>query len=176
MQAELASAEEDSARRDQILTRLQRRTRSLGDLLDQMLSRALVIHRTDAARRVALDLRDVALDVIESRDHELVAPSREVVLEIGEDPVMVMADTLSLSEALRNLLGNALKHGAGRVRVGVSHEGARACLWVEDCGPGPSAEVLQRIGERFEKKRRLGGPKRRAGPVDCARGGACLWR
>jgi len=151
VQAELASAEEDDARREQILTRLQRRTRSLGELLDQMLSRALVIHRTDAARRVALDLRDVALDVIESRDHELVAPSRDVVLEIGEEAVMVMADTLSLSEALRNLLGNALKHGAGRVRVGVTQEGAQACLWVEDSGPGPSAEVLERIGERFEK-------------------------
>ncbi|KEO61543.1 sensor histidine kinase [Thioclava indica] len=151
VQAELASAEEDDARREQILTRLQRRTRSLGELLDQMLSRALVVHRTDAARRVELDLRDVALDVIESRDHELVAPNREVVLEIGDEAVMVMADTLSLTEALRNLLGNALKHGAGRVRVGASREGARACLWVEDSGPGPSAEVLERIGERFEK-------------------------
>ncbi|WP_102226562.1 sensor histidine kinase [Acidimangrovimonas sediminis] len=151
VQAELAAEEPDAARRAQMLSRLQRRTRSLGELLDQMLSRALVIHRTDAARRVVVDLRDVALDVIEGRDHELVAPGREVVLEIGEDPVEIMGDALSLSEAAKNLLGNALRHGAGAVRIGAGFEGGRAVLWVEDSGPGPAPEVLARIGERFEK-------------------------
>lgn len=151
VQAELAAEEEDAERRGQMLARLQRRTRSLGELLDQMLSRALVIHRTDAARRVAVDLRDVALDVVETRDHELVAPDRDVVLEIGEDPVEVLADALSLAEAAKNLLANALRHGQGRVWVGAGHEDGRAALWVEDSGPGPGAETLARIGGRFEK-------------------------
>lgn len=151
VQADLAADEADPARRARMLARLQRRARSLGSLLDQMLSRALVIHRSEAARRVPVDLRDIALDVVEARDHELVAPGREVVLEIGEAPVEVLADALSLTEAARNLLGNALKHGTGTVRVGAGHEGATAVLWVEDSGPGPAPEVLEQIGARFEK-------------------------
>jgi two-component system sensor histidine kinase TctE len=151
VQADLAAGESDPERHAQMLGRLQRRVRSLGALLDQMLSRALVIHRGEAARRVPVDLRDVALDVIETRDHELVAPGREVVLEIGEAPVEVLADALSLTEAARNLLNNALRHGAGTVTVGVGQRDGVAELWVEDCGPGPGAEVIGRIGSRFEK-------------------------
>ncbi|MDD8021940.1 MAG: sensor histidine kinase [Paracoccaceae bacterium] len=151
VQAELAAEEPDPAKARQMLDRIAGRSRSLGDLLDQMLSRALVIHRTDSARRAALDLRDIALEVIEMRDHELVAPGREVVLEICDAPVMVLADELSLSEAAKNLLGNALRHGAGRVRVGAGIEAGQAVLWVADAGPGPDPATLARIGQRFER-------------------------
>ncbi len=151
VQAELAAEEPDPAKTRQMLDRIAGRSRSLGDLLDQMLSRALVIHRTDSARRVVLDLRDIALEVIERRDHELVAPGREVVLQIGDAPVLVLADELSLSEAAKNLLGNALRHGAGRVQVGAGVEAGQAVLWVRDAGPGPDAQTLARIGQRFER-------------------------
>ncbi|MBD3785903.1 MAG: sensor histidine kinase N-terminal domain-containing protein [Sphingomonadales bacterium] len=151
VQAELAAEEPDPARARAMAARIARRSRALGDLLDQMLARALVIHRSDAARRAAVDLREVALGVIEAGDHELIAPGREVALAIGESPVEVMGDALSLSEAAKNLLVNALRHGAGRVEVGAGLEGGRAVLWVRDTGPGPGAEVLGRIGARFER-------------------------
>lgn len=151
VQAELAAEEPDPIRARAMTDRMARRSRALGDLLDQMLSRALVIHRSDAARREAVDLRDVALGVIETGDHELVAPGREVALEIGETPVEVLGDALSLAEAAKNLLANALRHGAGRVEIGASLEAGRAVLWVADQGPGPGDEVLERIGARFER-------------------------
>lgn len=151
VQAELAAEEPDPARARAMADRIARRSRALGDLLDQMLSRALVIHRSDAARREAVDLREVALGVIEAGDHELIAPGREVALAIGESPVTVLGDALSLAEAAKNLLANALRHGAGRVEIGAGLEGGRAVLWVRDAGPGPGAEVLDRIGARFER-------------------------
>lgn len=149
-QAELAVEEEDPRLRGQGLERLLRRTRSLGRLLDQMLARALVIHRTDSAPRVLVDLRDVALEVIETRDHELIAPGVEVGLRIGSEPVMVLADTMSLREAVKNMLGNALRHGVAPVRIGVSSDMSEASIWVEDAGAGPPPEVMQRVGQRFE--------------------------
>lgn len=151
VQAELAVDEPDPAAARAIVARLAGRSRSLGDLLDQMLSRALVIHRTDAARPEPLDLRDVALAVIEAHEHDLIAPGREVALEIGEAEVPVLADTLSLIEAAKNLLGNALRHGQGAVRLGASIEAGQAVLWVRDAGPGPDSETLARMGERFER-------------------------
>ena len=56
------------------MERIHRRSVSLGQLLDQMLSRALVLHRTDSARREVIDLRDVALEVLDSGDLQLLAP------------------------------------------------------------------------------------------------------
>lgn len=140
--------EDDSGRG---LDRLLARTRSLGVLLDQLLSRALVTHRADSAPRVALDLREVALDIVDARDHELLAPGVEVRLVIGEDPVMVMAEAFSVGEAAKNLLSNALKHGRPPVSVGVETRGAEAWLWVMDSGPGPEAAIAARMGERFSR-------------------------
>lgn len=133
------------------LERLLMRTRSLGVLLDQLLSRALVTHRADAAPRVTLDLREVALDIVDARDHELLAPGVEVRLMIGEDAVCVRAEEFSVTEAAKNLLSNALKHGRAPVAIGVEARGPEAWLWVMDSGPGPSDEVAGPLGERFAR-------------------------
>ena len=149
-QAELA-LEDDAPRQPQRLERLVWRTRSLGTLLDQMLSRALVIHRMDNAAPTDIDLRDIALTVLDSRDHELLAPGKDVQLRIGEDAVMVLADEISLTEAVRNMLGNALRHGAAPVVIGVSVTAAEAAIWVQDSGDGPPEAVRATLGQRFER-------------------------
>jgi two-component system sensor histidine kinase TctE len=149
-QAELA-LEDDAPRVPQRLERLVLRTRSLGTLLDQMLSRALVIHRIDNAAPTPIDLRDIALTVLDSRDHEVLAPGKDVQLQIGEDAVTVMADEISLTEAVRNMLINALRHGTAPVIIGVSTVDDVAAIWVQDTGPGPPAEVRATIGQRFER-------------------------
>jgi two-component system sensor histidine kinase TctE len=150
-QADLFTDEADIARKEKIVERIQTRTASLGRLLDQMLSQALVIHRGDSVRREKVDLRDIALDVFEAGDHAVLNPDFDVLLEIGEAPVMVLADEPSLKEALKNLLGNAVKYGRSPVRIGASLAGGRAGIWVEDNGSGPAAEVLSDLGARFNK-------------------------
>ncbi|KJZ18054.1 histidine kinase [Loktanella sp. S4079] len=149
-QAELA-LEDDKDHQPQRLERLLRRTRSLGNLLDQMLSRALVIHRTDNAPPKPVDLRDIALQVLDDCDPDLLAPGVEVDLIITEAPVIVMADEVSLTEAGKNMLTNALQHGQAPVRIGVSTNTNQSELWVEDAGEGPEQDVLSRIGGRFER-------------------------
>ncbi|GAA3868468.1 sensor histidine kinase [Celeribacter arenosi] len=149
-QAELA-IEDDPENRTQRLEKLVRRTRSLGTLLDQMLSRAMVIHRTENAKPTVVDLRDVALNIFEERDHEVLAPDAEVELQFGDTEVIVMADEISLREAVKNMLANALRHGTSPVTIGVSaHEGTGE-IWVRDVGKGPAEDVLETIGERFER-------------------------
>ncbi|TMV89205.1 sensor histidine kinase [Thioclava sp. BHET1] len=149
-QAELA-IEDAPDHREARLERLVRRTRSLGNLLDQMLSRALVIHRTDNAPPMPVDLRDIALEVLESQDYQVLAPEAEVELCIGETAVIVLADEISLSEAVKNMLANALRHGRSPVRLGVTPGEVWSEIWVEDAGPGPAADLLDRVGQRFER-------------------------
>jgi two-component system sensor histidine kinase TctE len=151
-QADLAAIEQDPDRRAFIVDRIHRRSRGLGRLLDQMLSRALIIHRTDSVRFEPIDLRDIALEVIEAGDHDLLRPMTEIRLEIGEVPVMVLADALSLSEALKNLLNNALKHGVAPVVVGAEFEKQNAVLWVQDVGNGPPQAVFERLNERLGER------------------------
>lgn len=151
VQAEAAVDESSPDLRSRALDRLLLRTRSLGTLLDQLLSRALVVHRTDSAPRVPVDLREIALEVAERDDHALLAPGVALSLEIGEDPVMVRADAFSLGEAARNLLANALRHGEPPIAIGTERRGPEAVLWVRDSGPGPEPSVMARLGERFNR-------------------------
>ncbi|SIN84610.1 sensor histidine kinase [Vannielia litorea] len=149
--SESAVQEVDEEARRRALARLLARTRSLRTLLDQLLSRALVVHRTDSVPRTRVDLREVALEVMERDDHAVLAPEAELRLEIGDVPVLVRADAFSLQEAAQNLLGNALRHGRPPVAIGATREGDRAVLWVEDSGTGPDAGVIARLGDRFNR-------------------------
>ncbi|GHG79631.1 sensor histidine kinase [Pseudodonghicola xiamenensis] len=151
IQAEAALEEPEPESRNRVLARLLARTRSLSTLLDQLLSHALVMHRADSAPRALLDLREIALDIVERRDHEVLAPEVELRLVIGETPVMVWADAFSVGEAAQNLLVNALKHGIGPVTLGVEQCGAEAILWVRDAGHGPDPAIAERLGRRFER-------------------------
>ncbi|MEM9630231.1 MAG: sensor histidine kinase N-terminal domain-containing protein [Pseudomonadota bacterium] len=150
-QADLFTDEADIGRKEKIVERIQTRSASLGRLLDQMLSQALVIHRGDSARRELVDLRDIALDAFEGGDHTVLNPDADVVLDIGEEPVTVLADVPSLEEALKNLLNNAFRYGRSPVRIGASQNGGNAAIWVEDAGSGPGEEVLAELGGRFNK-------------------------
>lgn len=147
-QAQLASDEDDPGRRAAIVARIHARTLDLGRLLDQMLSQAMIIHRSDTEARQRLDLRDVAVEVLETSDHEVLASGAEVQLLLPDAPVAVRGDALSLTEAGKNLLGNALRHGRPPVHLGV-RGGARAELYVGDGGAGPSGDVLAHAGTRF---------------------------
>jgi len=67
-QSDLGVTEADTDRRAEIIGRIHEATVRLSRLLDQLLSRALVIHRGDTSKREPVDLRDIALDVFETFD------------------------------------------------------------------------------------------------------------
>ncbi|MDD9730269.1 sensor histidine kinase N-terminal domain-containing protein [Mameliella sp. AT18] len=156
VQAEAAQAETGNEGADRALGRLLARSRSLSKLLDQLLSRAMVIHRTDSAPRRPVDLREIALEIIERDEHQALAPGAEVRLDISDAPVMVLADAFSLGEAAKNLLANALRHGKAPVTIGADQSGKSAAIWVRDSGPGPGPEIAQRLGDRFNRDRASG--------------------
>ncbi len=163
-QAQLALRETDPERRARITGRIERRAADLGRLLDQLLSRAMVIHRADTAPRAPLDLRDVAVEVLEACDDLLRAAGAEVALELPEGPVTVRGDALSLAEAGKNLLTNAHRHGAPPLRLGVALRDGRARLWVSDAGPGLPAALAEAPGQRFAARPEgATGPGRAAG-------------
>jgi signal transduction histidine kinase len=66
------------------------------------------------------------------------AAARQVTIEAEIPDVVALVDPSALRQALLNLLDNAVKYGpSGQVvRVGVSAQGDRVRLWVDDQGPG----------------------------------------
>ena len=63
----------------------------------------------------------------------------------------IAADRLRLEQALSNLVENALRHGAGPIRIVASDAGGALELRVTDEGPGFPAEFVPRACERFSR-------------------------
>ncbi|ARJ71028.1 hypothetical protein B0A89_14215 (plasmid) [Paracoccus contaminans] len=138
-QAELARQETDPARLAGIVTRIHGAAVDLSRLADQLLSRSLIIHRADAVSLVPLDLRAVALDAAEQLCRDLPQAAGDLVLDLAEGPVSVRGDALSLIEAAKNLIQNALTYGrpAVTIRVRDAAPDGTAALAVVGRGTGP---------------------------------------
>ncbi|HEY1383759.1 MAG TPA: sensor histidine kinase N-terminal domain-containing protein [Dongiaceae bacterium] len=152
-QAELAVEEPDAARLRTIARRIHGRAVGLSRLADQLLNQALIIHRSDAAVQEIIDLRAVAIRATEETDHDLMSTGLDLHLELPEHPVQAHGDALSLVEATKNLLSNALRYGAAPVWFSVEHDAAAgtAEFAVTDCGPGIPESDWRDSGRRFAR-------------------------
>jgi two-component system sensor histidine kinase TctE len=120
-------------------------------LTDQLLSHALIIHRADAVPHETVDLRTIAIRIVEEGDAE----ADDLRLDLPEDPVPCRADPLSLTEAGKNLVNNAFRHGAPPVTLAITREGAMATLSVIDSGPGMPEAMWGDAGARFDRTGRV---------------------
>ena len=148
-QTELATEETDPAALSSALARIHSRSRSLSRLTDQLLNRALVIHRNDSAVRTLVDVRTVAIETVDEFDIDSQGRARELRLQLPEYPVWVRGDVLSLREACKNLVNNAFVHGQPPVTLTVSSEGDKVKLSIQDKGRGMKPGATMRAGERF---------------------------
>ena len=100
----------------------------------------------DAAER--LDLGELAAAVAEL--YEPVAEEKGFAMRLDcAAGVVIRGDRHLLSQALANLLDNALKYGDREIVVAVSREGNRAILEVSDRGPGIPERDRETVFDRF---------------------------
>ncbi|SMF73787.1 two-component system, OmpR family, sensor histidine kinase TctE [Tistlia consotensis] len=150
VQSQLALDETDPATLKRLNRRIHGRSIGLARLTDQLLSHALVAHRADTAALEPLDLRKVAIEA--EREVRVVSDGSDAVaLELPEEAVSARGDLVSLREAVKNLINNALRHGAPPVGLRVVPQTAEsgAAILVRDGGAGFPDDLAARIGERF---------------------------
>ncbi|MGB3436294.1 sensor histidine kinase N-terminal domain-containing protein [Achromobacter sp.] len=162
-QMEVALDEEDPAEQRRSLLAVLRNAEKLSRLVNQLLSDASVIHRSNVRQFQPVDLaellRQAVYDTVPQAD-----PQPDVRLHLpahapGSPPTM-LGDSLMLREAFKNLIDNALRHGATEdghidVRLEPLDEGWR--IAVSDQGPGIPPALANAAFERFVR-----GPNPRA--------------
>ena len=141
----------------EVLDAVQKRIRNTVRLTNQMLSLAKVHDAADKlASRVpgeSADLCRVAQEVVS----EFVPAARKKRIDFGLDvpatPVCVRAIEWLVSQALSNMVSNALIYcpSGSRVTVSVRQQGSEVVLEVEDNGPGMSDEDISLARHRFRR-------------------------
>jgi len=146
------------------LTRMRLRTEFVCD--DE--ERALWKKDIDELERIAESAIQLVHDEVTKQSHETVRLDQFVGSIVGElreldyaialaeaIPVLVKANPIALSRALRNLLINAATHGMGG-KVSVLG-GALARIVIEDEGPGIAPELFDQVFEPFFRADRARG-------------------
>ncbi len=128
--------------------------------LDQLIDAILLASRLDASHDDLGPLEPV--DLVGLAAEECARTGAEFETAPGVPSVVVPGLTRLLRRALRNLLENARRHGAGTVSLTLRLQGSQAELRVCDQGPGVPAALRERIFEPFF---RLPGASEREGGV-----------
>ncbi len=138
-----AASPAEATAADAVLSEIDR----LGDTLQGLLRIALAESGTAPLEDV--DVSAVATDLIEF--YQPVAEPGKLAVAI-EPGLVVRGHRQLLSQALANLIDNALKYGGGgTITVGVRRAGPTARIEVADRGPGIAAEHRELATQRFRR-------------------------
>lgn len=156
-QAQLALDEDDPAEQRRSLVAIDRNASRMSRLLNQLLSDASVIHRSQLQRLETVDLMEILHQAI----HEAIPQSGArpaVHLAATGDTALIRGDALLLREAIKNLIDNALKHGrpaAGAqdapLQIALTAADGQCVLTIADHGPGIAPADAQAVFERFTR-------------------------
>lgn len=154
MGLELMGERPSPAARDEI-------SRNIGEL-DQLIDEILLASRLDASEAdmgtiEAVDLTGLAAEECSQVDAEL-----DLVEGTDNAKLTVPGVSRLLRRAIRNLLENARRYGAGEISVELGNANGFATVRVNDRGPGVPAALRERIFEPFY---RLPGASERNGGV-----------
>lgn len=149
-QVELLSSDEVAPHARKHLHRIQARTRQLSRLTNQLLSHAMVAHRERAVANSPVDLTELTRRALDEAIPDTLERDILVTLHAPPEPLIVSGDPVNLAEAIKNILDNAVRHGAAsRITVRLIERAGRAIIEVEDDGPGIPPAQWRRVVQRF---------------------------
>ena len=126
--------------------------------LSRMITELLDVARIDTGRLPLYQHPVDPLPIVQ-RAVDLAAAStaRDLVLAAPEDVGTIQADPDKFAQVITNLVDNALRHGAGEVRVSIQSAADGVVFVVDDEGDGIAEEIRQRVFTKFWRHGTRGG-------------------
>jgi two-component system sensor histidine kinase QseC len=149
VQAEVARGAADPSERLRAIEQTLAGCDHARHLVEQLLTMARLEAET-APVREPFDLSALVRQVAAQVAPAALDRRQSLVLEAAE-PLTARGDVTLIGLLVRNLLDNAVRYSpdGAMVRATVERQDQRACLTVEDSGPGLTEQQRARLGERF---------------------------
>jgi two-component system OmpR family sensor kinase len=157
LQLALAERAQDPAEREKAHATLRDGIARATHVVEQLLTLARADPEAASVPRAAVDLEELARQVVQSEEAAAAAGGMKIELDsrlrrndvTGRSDASVVGDRAALRALMENLLDNAIRHGAGPVTVRVYRNGGEAVVEVEDHGPGIPPAERERVFDRF---------------------------
>jgi two-component system, chemotaxis family, CheB/CheR fusion protein len=135
---------------------LERQSRHMARLLDDLLDASRVTQNKIELRRRVIDLRVIASEAADAVRPQVQARGLDLKLDLAPEPLWVHGDATRLQQIQMNLLGNAIKYTprGGQVTLNAAHDGnATAVVKVGDNGAGISSDMVDSVFDLFVQAR-----------------------
>jgi PAS domain S-box-containing protein len=145
---------EDPATRERAIAVLERSVRAQTQLINDLLDTSRIVSGKLELEREPIDLARALPPMLDALQPLADAKGVELVRQLGERPLVVIADQARLEQVVRNLVDNAIKFtpAGGRVAVRLAGtDGHQAELTVSDTGEGFPVARRDAIFDRFEQ-------------------------
>jgi PAS domain S-box-containing protein len=143
----------DPDRLERARSMIDRQVAHMSRLIDDLLDVSRISQGKILIRKEPVDLAALARATAEDHRPLFEGAGLALVLELPDRPLWMDGDPTRLSQALGNLLQNAIKftNPEGRVTVRLAEHGDAAELTVEDTGVGMEPEILARLFQPFSQ-------------------------
>jgi signal transduction histidine kinase/ActR/RegA family two-component response regulator len=143
----------DAAAAGRVHEMLERQVGHLVRLVDDLMEVARVTRGRIELRKEAVDLAGMLRSAVETSRPLIEAAHHELIVDLPEEPVTLVADPVRLAQVVANLLNNAAKYTeeGGRIVVSARREGEQAVVSVRDSGVGIPIDVLPRVFDLFSQ-------------------------
>jgi PAS domain S-box-containing protein len=149
----LGNPESKVENRTHASTIIERQVMHMSRLVDDLLEVSRITLGRLKLRSKSEDLSAILVAVTEGIRSSL-GIQQQLSLELPEDPLRIHGDTVRLSQAITNVIENAIKYTPpdGQILIRVSREPDFAVIRVRDTGIGISQQAISRIFEMFTQE------------------------
>lgn len=130
---------------------MERQTRHLVRLVDDLLDVSRIARNKIELRTEAIEIRQVVERAIEAARSVVDGKRHELTVVLPDEPLLVVVDPVRLAQVTANLLNNAAKYTppGGQIWLTVDRAGTEVELRVRDTGIGIAPETLPNVFDLF---------------------------
>jgi signal transduction histidine kinase len=147
----LAIDGDDAATRESVLGLMERQTRCIGRLVNDLTDVSRIEHGKIRLRKERLDLAQCVARAVETVRSSIEERGHQLEVALPQEPIRLDGDPGRLEQVLNNLLNNAAKYTQPGGRIGLTAEarGGDVVLRVRDTGIGIDREMLPHVFDSF---------------------------
>jgi PAS domain S-box-containing protein len=141
----------DDEQRESAIETIERNAKAQSRLISDLFDVSRIVTGKISLEMRPVDLRQIVEDVAQSLQPDLHAKGILLELHLEKINEPVSGDASRLQQVIWNLLTNALKFGAKKIRVGVERDASGLVISIVDDGQGIGADFIPHVFDRFEQ-------------------------